>query len=684
MGAGKIGRKLLEIRGFVQTRVLRSMVLSIIFGTLLMAEGSKADGMFVWRGEADLLEPEQRAVLYFDHGSETLLLQVASQGARTDFGWLVPLPSKPTVSVLKDDELPFEELSRSTQGGRNLYRGLGPGAAGVQEKPVTVLERQKLGMIDVAILAANDAASLESWLKRHQFKVPDGGREVLKTYVDKGWCLTALRIRAAKLRKMRDAGDSLQQLPTLRFRFDAEKPVYPLEISSRNSGFTELLVYTLGPETMDLSPAGAQPGMQEEALPDLAVMDFTPSGPPSYQNLGLRRSAAALGLSPSAQVFVGKWRGRFQPGEIKADLLFDSLSPHDYALRRIDAAQGTQALRLKAAYAHLDPQWAMDLASADWIGGYVEAARSLDASAPQSLFRKLAKNENAYVRYAIAKNINTGGDILATLAGDKDALVRADAVLNASFPTEKLVKLAADKDKQNRLLVLRNPHAPAAALRQMFGDTDTEVVCALGAHVNMTGDLLSQWLAQLPAQPKQWLGYGCVSKAELAEALSRDPSPFVRQGPASNPELSDESLRRLTRDPEGFVRGRCASNPHLPPEALRQLLKDPDFNTRDAVAWSPILPRWAVEELAKDSRSGVRMSLAVNRAVPVDILRHLSKDLEAQVRGQVCYNPNATEEMLRGLAQDPVQDVRDKAAEVLKRRGYSPAPISDVAPNTSP
>ena len=87
------------------------LIMSIL-SVIVFSSGVYGDGVFVWRQGADLKEPTQRAVIYYKDGTEVLLLQVKYEGQAQDFGWIVPLPSKPKVTAIEPNDNPFAELSR--------------------------------------------------------------------------------------------------------------------------------------------------------------------------------------------------------------------------------------------------------------------------------------------------------------------------------------------------------------------------------------------------------------------------------------------------------------------------------------------------------------------------------------------------------------------------------------------
>lgn len=78
---------------------------------------SSADGCFVapkfvWDKHKDINEPTQKAIIVYDAGREDLILQVKYEGPTAEFGWLIPVPSKP---VVKEGSMKcFYELSQYT------------------------------------------------------------------------------------------------------------------------------------------------------------------------------------------------------------------------------------------------------------------------------------------------------------------------------------------------------------------------------------------------------------------------------------------------------------------------------------------------------------------------------------------------------------------------------------------
>src|SRR6266571_2354267 len=100
------------LAGFVSCIANVIVPISVV---VLSGSSALADGCFVfrWNKAVDINEPTQKAIIVFDQGREDILLQVKYEGPLEDFGWLVPVPSLPTVE--KGSMEPFYELSELTQ-----------------------------------------------------------------------------------------------------------------------------------------------------------------------------------------------------------------------------------------------------------------------------------------------------------------------------------------------------------------------------------------------------------------------------------------------------------------------------------------------------------------------------------------------------------------------------------------
>jgi hypothetical protein len=168
---------------------------------------------------------EEHAIVSWHDGVEQidLLLGVLSTDAET--GLIFPTPSPATVSL--GDRADFEAIDRVTTPERieeyDWWNVSSAGDGGSAGAPPTVLEVVQLGPIEAVTLAASDSAGLQTWLTDNDFALSPEVTALLDGYVDRGWFFVALRLTGdAPL----DGG-----LDPLRFRFETDQLVYPLELS---------------------------------------------------------------------------------------------------------------------------------------------------------------------------------------------------------------------------------------------------------------------------------------------------------------------------------------------------------------------------------------------------------------------------------------------------------------------
>ena len=62
---------------------------------------------------SEIIEPEQKAIIYFNKGLEGLTIQAGYKGKSSEFVWLVPTPSVPQVKKLEDTSV-FHTLYQTT------------------------------------------------------------------------------------------------------------------------------------------------------------------------------------------------------------------------------------------------------------------------------------------------------------------------------------------------------------------------------------------------------------------------------------------------------------------------------------------------------------------------------------------------------------------------------------------
>ncbi len=180
-------------------------------------------------------ETGQKGVIWYENGQETLTISTVFQGNPSDFGWLIPVPSKPTVEKASDEL--FTSLADLTVPKYRTNTGpIGPlfGASGLrdmQTAPVapTISEGETAGIFDITVLSASDDKGLRDWLTNHNYPYPTDRTNVIQSYVSGGWYFVAVKVNP----DASSASDYLSQghATPLQIKFATNRIIYPLKLS---------------------------------------------------------------------------------------------------------------------------------------------------------------------------------------------------------------------------------------------------------------------------------------------------------------------------------------------------------------------------------------------------------------------------------------------------------------------
>ena len=190
-------------------------------------------------------------------GTKTVLsMQNNYQGPPQNFAMVVPVPvvlQQENVKTL--DRGVFERLDLLTSPRLVEYReadpcmslppigggGLGIGGLGTYgrgggvaggKSAVTVEAQFAVGEYDVVILSAEDALSLDQWLKEQKYKIPSGAEPLFRPYIEKGMYFFVAKVNVKKL-TFDKAGNAA--LSPLRFSYDSEKFELPIRLGLINA-----------------------------------------------------------------------------------------------------------------------------------------------------------------------------------------------------------------------------------------------------------------------------------------------------------------------------------------------------------------------------------------------------------------------------------------------------------------
>jgi len=268
----------------------------------LAAGAAYADGKVYWHDVFPPEIPHQRAVIIYEDGVETLIVQTkyrlpGAEGAES-LGWVLPTPAVPEVASMSAEHASdlFSFFYRTPDvvhvrevlllafwlalGGLSiamlllfilswlvrLPKWLAPerqrlfvlfvfsfllflicavqlGALGGKVAGgVEVIEEKQVGIYDVRVVRAGDAQELIAWLNERKFAFAEEDKAAFEAYIKKGWCFVAARVGAGGGEADSEVVDEGMLAPLV-CRFRTDPPVYPLALTSTAGSDTELVIY---------------------------------------------------------------------------------------------------------------------------------------------------------------------------------------------------------------------------------------------------------------------------------------------------------------------------------------------------------------------------------------------------------------------------------------------------------
>lgn len=361
----------------------RDLLLLMIVASLAIT--AKGDGKFFVREQVPAGIPYQRAILLFNGGQETLILQskydLPQSAAADSLGWIVPVPAVPELATMDVDQAAdlFRSLSfqtrpqviqisvgvwfaamaiaviagvlllrllrdarlhpdvayrakRTRQIRVALFAGATIALLGAILSPhlglsdVEVVKAERVGIYDAKVIRGQSAEALTAWLEENGFNFNDDDRQAFQDYVDRGWCFVTAQVRP---NPGTDGGKIAFEgmVAPLILKFDTDRPIYPLALTATAGTETEVLIYTYSPARLACGGRLTLRYADREALQGVLVLQLadgkTNKWPlPEY-----------FTIKPKA---LCKFKGRLTPAQMRQDLRFTSTSDNPpYRERRI-------------------------------------------------------------------------------------------------------------------------------------------------------------------------------------------------------------------------------------------------------------------------------------------------------------------------------------------------------------
>jgi Uncharacterized protein conserved in bacteria (DUF2330) len=280
----------------------RIAVTTLILASTAMQ--SMADGVMFWREEIPPKIPYQRALILFDKGTETLILQsryeIPKRDGNSTLGWVVPVPAVPEVATMPADAasglfnglseisqpritivrpivfavllggvaglslltllvcllsllLPFPQRFKENRGRLARYSAwglficlpfimIGNFAAANRSLGVDVIAEQQVGIYDVSVVHSDNTEGLIGWLNKNDFKFGNRDRGAFDSYISKGWCFVVAIINSNTGEKERRIAFEGLAAPLI-LRFPHTSPTYPVALTATGGFETDVVIY---------------------------------------------------------------------------------------------------------------------------------------------------------------------------------------------------------------------------------------------------------------------------------------------------------------------------------------------------------------------------------------------------------------------------------------------------------
>ena len=362
----------------------KALKLGLAFlGLLLANQLSYADGAFIPPAKKKMPDiPVQRALIKYQGGTEALIIESTLSGENGDYGWIIPVPNKPTKFVkispgllktmsyqiqpkihheerydkvfgfrieaffgmlvvltcfgtmrwgLRGGMLPLVLLVVSIYMIPNfIYYGSGPGALSKANPLVKITTSTIVGNYDVLVLEVQDRSVLNTWLANRGFsKFPVEAAPIIDDYIARGWVFAVAILKTI-------GGETTTPHPIL-LEFETDQPVYPMRLTGLHGSTLYLELYFVG---------------QNEATPVNYPLTkeycnhYTYGKIPDYRNNPLKNQTGFIPrkrLGPYMEIahpdaskimwdgcVVTKWAGQVTSDEMMHDMFFQFKEAEPY------------------------------------------------------------------------------------------------------------------------------------------------------------------------------------------------------------------------------------------------------------------------------------------------------------------------------------------------------------------
>lgn len=295
--------------GLYMSNTHRCSFYFLVLALMVISSIAFGDGKFFYREKVPVGVPYQRALLIFEDGKETLVLQSKYKTVEVEdmnsIAWVVPVPGVPELASMNAREITFIFFLLGLQSRPHVIpilqisiylsviviicfvvaKGLNWFFAKLVKagaKPVVVngfriavwvvvgfvliasilmpslskvanvdvLKAETVGIYDVKVIKGDDASAVTEWLEDNGFGFDRRDFEVFDQYIKKGWCFVTAKV--SKKVDLSSKGAISEGLAApLIMRFDTKEAIYPLALTGTTNINTEVLLYIFSDHKME-------------------------------------------------------------------------------------------------------------------------------------------------------------------------------------------------------------------------------------------------------------------------------------------------------------------------------------------------------------------------------------------------------------------------------------------------
>lgn len=282
--------------------VLRALLACAVAAILSLSQNAEACGCFAPPNVAEtIVQAGERILFSVKDGKVTAHIQIQYSGEAKDFGWLLPLPSVPTLKVGSDElfarldattrPVYLLQQARGAKCPRPLGCSLSPSLRGGFIEPAVpspLVVSSSVGPYEYAVLRADDKTEMLRWLNDNRYFIPAGTENAVDPYIHAGAYFLALKLKA---------GARTGDVTPVILEYASELPMIPLILTS--VGATP----NMGIQVFLLGNARGIPRNFHHVVINDALLDWSTAS--NYSQLVTRAVAEA----PNKHAFVTEYAG---------------------------------------------------------------------------------------------------------------------------------------------------------------------------------------------------------------------------------------------------------------------------------------------------------------------------------------------------------------------------------------